>query len=65
MVKKMKVKKSVSRRFRLTRKGKILHRASFGRHLRRNKSKSQIRGFKKAKTIKGKTAKKIKKLLGK
>jgi large subunit ribosomal protein L35 len=62
---KQKIKKSVSRRFKVTKTGKVLGRGAFARHLRTKKSKSQIRRLKSTKQITGKTAVKIKKLLGK
>jgi large subunit ribosomal protein L35 len=43
---KMKTKKIVARRFKITKSGKILHRRQYGRHLRAVKSKWQIRRYK-------------------
>lgn len=63
--KKQKTKKSILRRFKLTKTGKILRRSSFSRHLRRKKKKSAIRRLKRIKILKGKVAKKVKKALGK
>jgi ribosomal protein L35 len=63
--KKFKVKKSVRNRFKITKTGKVMHLPSFGRHLRRKKSRKQIRRLKRTKEIKGAFSKKIKKLLGK
>jgi large subunit ribosomal protein L35 len=40
---KMKTKKIVSKRFRITKNGKILHRTQGMRHIRRNKSKARQR----------------------
>ncbi len=40
---KMKTKKIVSKRFRLTKTGKVMHRVQGARHLRRRKSKSRQR----------------------
>jgi large subunit ribosomal protein L35 len=40
---KMKTKKIVRRRFKITKTGKILHRAQGARHLRSKKSKSRQR----------------------
>lgn len=37
----MKTKKSVTKRFRITKTGKILRRRQMGRHLKASKSKSQ------------------------
>jgi ribosomal protein L35 len=45
--KKMKIKKSVSNRFEVTKTGKVLRMSSFNRHLRRKKSKKQLRRLKK------------------
>jgi len=61
---KHKVKKSVSNRFEVTKNGKVLHRCAFDRHLRRKKSKKQLRRLKGKKLVTGKIAIKIKKLLG-
>lgn len=61
---KMKIRKSVNRRFKITKTGKVLRGSSFSRHLRSKKKKSQIRRLKKIKEFKGKKAKTIKKMLG-
>jgi large subunit ribosomal protein L35 len=63
--KKLKIRKSIARRFRVTKKGKVLFRGSHVRHLRRKKKKSQLRAQKIPKELKGKWKKKVKKLLGK
>ena len=62
---KFKIRKSVANRFRITRTGKVLRRSSFGRHLKRKKSKKQLRRLKRIRVVEGALAKKIKKLLGK
>ena len=62
---KMKIRKSVARRFRVTKTGKVLFRGSHVRHLRRKKKKGQVRAQKVPKELKGTWKKKIKKLLGK
>lgn len=63
---KLKIRKSISRRFRITPTGKVLHRTSFGGHLKVNKKKNQIRRYKILKPILSKrVSKKIKLLLGK
>ena len=62
---KMKIRKSVSRRFRVTPTGKVIFRGANIRHLRRKKSKSLIRDQKTPQQMHGRWAKKIKKLLGK
>jgi large subunit ribosomal protein L35 len=61
----MKINKSVAKRFKVTKKGKILFRGSHVRHLRRKKKKSQIRRQKVPQKIEGRLKFKIKKLLGK
>ena len=61
---KQKVKKSVAKRFKVTKTGKVLRRSQTMRHLRRKKSKRQIRRFRKAKQVTGKMAIKIKRMLG-
>lgn len=61
---KMKIRNSIARRFRVTKRGKVLHKTAFGGHLKVNKSKSQIRRYKNLKPITTSTAKKIKRLLG-
>lgn len=62
---KMKIRKSISRRFKVTPTGKVLFRGANIRHLRRHKSKSMIRDQKTPQQMTGRWAKKIKKLLGK
>jgi ribosomal protein L35 len=59
------IKKSVSNRFQVTKNGKVLRESSFDRHLRRKKSKKQLRRLKGKKLVTGRLATKIKKLLGK
>ncbi len=60
---KVKTRKSIKNRFKMTKNGKILHKQSFASHLKSSKSKSQLRRLKREKRIKGKIAKKIIKLL--
>lgn len=43
----MRTKKIVAKRFRVTKTGLILRRKQMGRHLRRRKSKRQLRSYKK------------------
>ncbi len=62
---KMKIRKSIFERVRITSTGKVLRRKMGLRHLRSSKQKKQIRGYKKL-TPMGKTmARKVKKMLGK
>lgn len=62
--KKMKIKKSVKRRFKVTKTGKLLRRGSHVRHLRRKKKKGQVRAQKVPQELKGAWKRKVKKLLG-
>jgi len=61
---KRKIKKSVSNRFEVTKSGKVLRMSSFNRHLRRKKSKKQLRRIKGKHEVLGAFAIKVKKLLG-
>ncbi|MDD4937677.1 MAG: 50S ribosomal protein L35 [Candidatus Shapirobacteria bacterium] len=63
--KKLKVKKSISSRFEVTKTGKVLRMSSFNRHLRRKKSKKQLRRLKGKQPVANAFAIKVKKLLGK
>lgn len=61
---KLKIKRSVSRRFKVTKKGKVLFSHQYGSHLKMKKSKSRKRRLKEPGVLRGKFAKKIKKMLG-
>ena len=61
--KKMKVRKSISNRFKVTATGKLIYASNFNSHLKSSKSKSRIRRLKQPKVLKGKLAGKIKKLI--
>lgn len=61
---KQKTRKSAVKRFKVTGTGKIMRRCQNMRHLRRKKSKKTIRAYKVPVEVKGKQAKKIKKMLG-
>jgi len=63
--KKLKTKTAVAKRFRVTSTGKVMRRRQHGRHLRIKKSKSQKTRYKRTDVVKGKIAKKIKKMIGK
>jgi len=56
---KQKTRKSVLSRFKLTKKGKLLHRMQMGRHLKRKKSKSQKLRSKRMKELKGRMKTKL------
>jgi large subunit ribosomal protein L35 len=62
---KQKTRKSVTKRFRVTRTGKVLRRRSFARHLNEKKSSSRKRALRRTVNTKKTYAKKIKKALGK
>jgi ribosomal protein L35 len=62
---KKKIKRSVSRRFEVTKTGKVLFGHQYGSHKKLHKSKSRIRRQKEIGVLKGRFAKKIKKMLGK
>lgn len=61
---KFKPRKSVIKRYKVTKKGKLLHRGHGNRHLKSNKSKKRIRRLNKLKQIKGTHKLKIKKMIG-
>jgi large subunit ribosomal protein L35 len=61
---KLKIKKSVSKRFKVTKRGKVLFGHQYASHLKINKSKSRKRRQKEPGILKGAFAKKIKKMLG-
>ena len=61
---KIKTRKIVTKRFKITKGGKILRRTQGMRHLRRKKSAKQLRKYRKYVEVTGALAKKIKKMLG-
>lgn len=63
MIKK-KIKKSVSKRFKVTKSGKVLFSHQYKSHLKAGKSKRRQRRQKEPGIIRGTFAKKIKKMLG-
>ncbi len=62
---KLKIRKSVADRFKITKNGKVLRRIMGHRHLKSNKRKTCLYRGKKPILVVGKIEKKIKKLLGK
>lgn len=62
---KQKTKKLLTKRFRVTKKGKVLRRQAFRRHLKASKTKKRLRNLKKVIRLEGHMAKKIRKVLGK
>ncbi|MCX6705726.1 MAG: 50S ribosomal protein L35 [Candidatus Woesebacteria bacterium] len=61
---KLKTRKSLVKRFRITKNGKIMRRQSFRRHLKAHKSKKQLKNLKRTVQLKGFYAKKIHKATG-
>jgi large subunit ribosomal protein L35 len=61
---KLKIKRSVARRFKITKNGKVMRGRQYGSHLKLKKSKSRIRRQKEPTQLTGLFAKKIKKMLG-
>lgn len=61
---KQKTRKSATKRFKITKTGKILRRQGFSRHLRAKRSKAKKRNQKKSVLVTGFYAKKLRKALG-
>jgi large subunit ribosomal protein L35 len=61
---KKKIKKSVSKRFKITKTGKVLFGHQLQGHLMRKKSKRRIRRQKETGVLQGAFAKKVKQQLG-
>ncbi len=61
---KLKIRKSVTKRFKITKTGKIFRRQNFSGHLRVKKSASKKRKQRKLIEVKGYYAKKLRKYLG-
>lgn len=61
---KQKTRKSARSRFKVSSKGKVLHRSQQLRHLRSKKGKRRIRSLKQMKQLTNKFGNKIKKMLG-
>jgi large subunit ribosomal protein L35 len=61
---KQKTKKSITKRFKVTKKGKVIRRKAFIGHLKVNKSKKRKKNLQKVTSLKEPYAKKIKKALG-
>lgn len=62
---KQKTRKLLTRRFKITKSGKVLRRRAFRRHLKAGKSRKRLRNLKRVVELKGHMARKIKKILGK
>jgi large subunit ribosomal protein L35 len=62
---KVRTKKIVSKRFKVTKSGKLMHRVQGARHIRRRKNKSRQRRQDRPKAVQSrKYQRKIKRLLG-
>ena len=61
---KLKIRKSVRNRFEVTKNGVVLRMSSFNRHLRRKKSKKQLRRLKGKVAVIGRFARKVREMLG-
>lgn len=61
---KKKIKKSVSKRFKVTKTGKVMFEHQYGSHKKLHKSKSRIRRQKEPGVLKGTFAKKVRQMLG-
>ena len=62
---KQKTKKAAAKRFKVTKKGKILHQGHGIRHLKANKTKRRLRSQKRMKQLKGKYKRNVRRMLGK
>lgn len=61
---KKKIKKSIAKRFKVTKTGKVLFEHQYGSHKKLNKTKRRIRRQKEPGVLEGKFAQNIKKMLG-
>jgi len=61
---KVKTRKSITNRFKVTGRGKLVRRRAFKRHLNVSKSSKRLRSLGRPKTLKGYYAKKLTKALG-
>jgi large subunit ribosomal protein L35 len=61
---KQKTRKGAKRRFKITGSGKVMRRVQNQRHLRRKKSKKARRNYRRMVEVKGKWARKVKRMLG-
>jgi len=61
---KVKTKKSLTNRLKITKNGKVLRRQSFARHLKASKSSKRLRGLKRTLNVTGYLARKVRKVVG-
>lgn len=59
------MKKSISRRFKITKRGKVLFSHQYKSHLKLKKSKRRLRRQKEPGVLRGKFARKVKRMFGK
>lgn len=64
MKQKKRIKKSVGKRFKVTKNGKVMFSHQYKGHLKINKSGSRLRRGKEPGQLKGRFARKMKQLLG-
>ena len=62
---KIKSRKLLTNRLKITKNGKVLRRQSFRRHLKANKSQKRLRNLSKVVALTGYMAKKVRKIMGK
>jgi large subunit ribosomal protein L35 len=62
---KIKTKKLITTRLKITKTGKVMRRQSFRRHLKASKTSKRLRNLKKTIELKGPIARKVKQLMGK
>jgi large subunit ribosomal protein L35 len=61
---KIKTRKSITKRFKITKTGKVLRRRNFRRHLKASKSAKRIRNLKQQVPVREAYAKRIRKRMG-
>lgn len=64
MKRKLKTRKAVAKRFRITKTGKVMFGHQYGSHLKLHKSKRRLRRQKEPGVLTGEFAKKVKRMLG-
>lgn len=62
---KLKTKKSVAKRFKITKKGKVRRNKAYSQHLLSGKSATRKRNLRRPGLVEGKQARTVKRLLGK
>ena len=62
---KQKTRKIITKRFKITKKGKVIRRKAFARHLNAKKTRKRKRNLKKTTLVDKVHARKIKKIMGK